>query len=200
MSKLNLKYNSIQNDINELKADCDTLDLKEIQNRIEKLESGIEKLYIGVNKADNDTKSLRQYMVEMYPNIITSIYQKLEDVIIRKIAGQRYKIYYIRNISELFKDTKYVEKCNNYLEEHNLTIEHINILDEIIKKSKILQLNRRDIIFGKDFSFDDALNNSLMTFKDLSIIVAEYDANITTNNIGSIIDDLYKLMDYYHMD
>ena len=195
MSKLNLKYNSIQDDINELKAECDQLDvdLKETRN-------SIEKLGIGVNKAATDTKILEQYMIEMYhPNIITSTYQKLEDKIMRKIAGQRHKIYYIRNISDLFKDNKYVEKCNNYIEEHNLTIEHINILDEIIKKSKILQLNRKDKIFGKDFSFDDALNNELITFKDLSIIVAEYENNIITDK-GVIIDDLIKLMDYYDIE
>jgi DNA integrity scanning protein DisA with diadenylate cyclase activity len=179
-----LSYHSIQNDINELKDECNKIDIeqKELINHIEKIEERI----ITYNTS----------------HIITTTYTKLENLIMRDITGlSNYKLYHINNIKniiELLYSPKFTEKCNEYFKIHNITTAHISILNHIINNCKII--DKYKIIHGKDFSLEDALNNELMTFKDLSIIVAEYEANITNNNIGPIIEDLFKLMDYYGMD
>lgn len=138
---------------NEFVDRCDSIEkhIDVLRNEIKIAQNEIADLRRGLKILEKDTNELA---IDCYPNITKIAFLHLQKFIIKDIMGPSngYKPWLYFHIEKLFRNPEYHDKCDKYLKDHMITIDHIYLIERYIKKYHVLsdlarQYSREKFIF-----------------------------------------------------
>jgi hypothetical protein len=119
----------------DLLSQCDNMqkDMDDLKEGVKKLQEDMNDTRIRLEIIEKDTQILSR---ECYRNITKEAMIKLQKFIMREIMGPSngYKPWLYFHIEKLFANPDYKEKCDQYMKDHQITINHIWLIERYIKK------------------------------------------------------------------
>lgn len=152
---------TLKNENNELKMKISTLEANNLQLELKIANQNIkiaeQDINISILKKDNndlkfqgkkqcdDIKELRQNIIELQqrddpfgllrrPITCREAMKALEGHIMFEILGSKRKMNKYNNVCQLFDDNRYSTECNNFLTNHSITDDHIDLIVDLKKK------------------------------------------------------------------